>query len=343
MHDNWKIYGNLFIWDNSSPKTGGVSYIIGSNQEVSGNDISNTTIYNNTFADLRTSGGWGKIDLTYGSGNYVYNNVFYGLNSHYFRGSPTIDYNYYSKMYMLYYYVQQPHDTPVYDGGNGYYSTITSDPFVNSAAGDFRLSAALTGYTGLTLSSPYNYDMLGNARGADGTWDRGTYEYTGSTPPSYCSDSFCNGNETCSSCPSDCGVCSCTPNWQCTVWSACTNSVQTRTCIDANSCGTTSGKPAESQSCTAAGVFAIGDRVQVTSDPSLRVRSAPGLSDATILGTQPYGALGTVIGGPVSLDSYIWWQIDYDVLPDGWSIEPWLVKTGSDTTPPAAPTGVVVK
>ncbi len=42
----------------------------------------------------------------------------------------------------------------------------------------------------------------------------------------------------------------CTESWTCGDWSACANSQQTRTCTDANSCGTTAGKPSESQSCT---------------------------------------------------------------------------------------------
>ncbi|GEM_PF-1255438 len=41
----------------------------------------------------------------------------------------------------------------------------------------------------------------------------------------------------------------CTPSWSCTAWSTCSNGQQTRTCTDSNNCGTTSGKPAESQSC----------------------------------------------------------------------------------------------
>ena len=41
----------------------------------------------------------------------------------------------------------------------------------------------------------------------------------------------------------------CTESWSCTEWSACTNATQTRTCTDANSCGTISNKPAESQEC----------------------------------------------------------------------------------------------
>jgi len=42
--------------------------------------------------------------------------------------------------------------------------------------------------------------------------------------------------------------CTCAPNWQCTDWSQ--GDCGTRTCTDANSCGTNSGKPAESLECT---------------------------------------------------------------------------------------------
>ncbi|MDP3899712.1 MAG: LamG-like jellyroll fold domain-containing protein [bacterium] len=43
---------------------------------------------------------------------------------------------------------------------------------------------------------------------------------------------------------------SCTESWTCTSWSTCSNSTQTRTCTDSNSCGTTTSRPALSQSCT---------------------------------------------------------------------------------------------
>ena len=55
----------------------------------------------------------------------------------------------------------------------------------------------------------------------------------------------------------------------------------------------------------------------------LKVRSCPSSSCAN-LGNQKVGAKGTVIGGPVSASGYIWWQIDYDVAPDGWSVETYL-------------------
>jgi hypothetical protein len=42
----------------------------------------------------------------------------------------------------------------------------------------------------------------------------------------------------------------CTPAWSCTAWSSCPSGTQTRTCTDANNCGTVTNKPAESQSCS---------------------------------------------------------------------------------------------
>lgn len=43
---------------------------------------------------------------------------------------------------------------------------------------------------------------------------------------------------------------SCYESWHCTDWSACTNGTQTRSCSDANSCGTTNNRPALTYSCT---------------------------------------------------------------------------------------------
>lgn len=86
----------------------------------------------------------------------------------------------------------------------------------------------------------------------------------------YCGDGTCSPEigETCSSCPQDCGTCTstggytptggggltCTPDWTCTEWSECSSAgLQTRTCTDANNCGTTANKPAETEICTPAG------------------------------------------------------------------------------------------
>ncbi len=41
----------------------------------------------------------------------------------------------------------------------------------------------------------------------------------------------------------------CTPDWNCSSWSTCSNETRTRTCTDDNSCGNNTGKPIESESC----------------------------------------------------------------------------------------------
>ena len=40
------------------------------------------------------------------------------------------------------------------------------------------------------------------------------------------------------------------PNWKCSEWSSCDNNIQVRACNDLNACGTDSGKPSETQTCS---------------------------------------------------------------------------------------------
>ena len=70
-----------------------------------------------------------------------------------------------------------------------------------------------------------------------------------------CGDNGCGGS--CGTCSSgltcNAGQCistTCTPSWTCSAWSTCSGGTQTRTCTDSNNCGTNTGKPATSQSCT---------------------------------------------------------------------------------------------
>jgi hypothetical protein len=60
----------------------------------------------------------------------------------------------------------------------------------------------------------------------------------------------------------------------------------------------------------------MGDRIITVLDTL--ARTEPSVY-ATRLGTHPTGDLGTIVGGPVEADDLIWWQIDYDTSPDGWS------------------------
>jgi hypothetical protein len=61
--------------------------------------------------------------------------------------------------------------------------------------------------------------------------------------------------------------------------------------------------------------FAIGDRVRVTLKAT--IYSNPPTS-GTVVGIQPRGTLGTVIGGPWYAKYRWWWQVDFDTGSDGW-------------------------
>jgi hypothetical protein len=45
------------------------------------------------------------------------------------------------------------------------------------------------------------------------------------------------------------GVADCTPAWNCSDWSVCADSLQTRSCHDDNQCGTDAGRPVETAGC----------------------------------------------------------------------------------------------
>jgi len=54
------------------------------------------------------------------------------------------------------------------------------------------------------------------------------------------------------------GSSQCSESWSCTGWSECVGGVQARTCTDAKKCGTTTSKPAETQSCSTGGTSGTG-------------------------------------------------------------------------------------
>ena len=84
--------------------------------------------------------------------------------------------------------------------------------------------------------------------------------------------------------------------------------------------------------------FSIGNRIYVSAG-LLNVRSTASLS-GTLLGTQATNNQGVVVGGPTLADGFWWWQIDYDVTPDGWSVENYLENVVPDTTSPSTPTNL---
>ncbi len=66
--------------------------------------------------------------------------------------------------------------------------------------------------------------------------------------------------------------------------------------------------------------FNIGDRVEITNvAPPARANIWATAAVVTLVGTQPAGASGTIIGGPTSAGGTTWYQVDFDNSTiDGW-------------------------
>jgi len=174
---NWEIYGNVFFWDTNyqaNPGTflgdgmigffgetySGHFYFI--NNTIAGitNTVTQVSSYNSGFY-------MGSVPST-ASSVVIENNIWY--NSEYCEDNSYGDYN-------TYYKSDKANDTGAHS------TTSNSNPFVNVNGFNFQLTAATP--AGVAFQAPYNMDMLGNTRGADGVWDRGAFEFggTASTNP----------------------------------------------------------------------------------------------------------------------------------------------------------------
>jgi hypothetical protein len=174
---NWKIYGNVLSSTDCPPLA---IYTDGSNN----NSMSGLDFHNNVIADVHASQG--GIYIMQGSNNRVYNNIWFHNDVNTLAINATHDYNWF------YDNIRTDGCSPACDMNPGAVSAEahaqagTGNPFVNwdgvsdPAGANFHLKAATN--PGLTLAAPFNIDMSGNVRGADGTWDRGAYEF-GGTPP----------------------------------------------------------------------------------------------------------------------------------------------------------------
>jgi len=143
--DNWQLYGNLYV--DCEYGDGFVGFIGGSS---TGFQIYNETIIRPVYFTRQISLG----------GNSVVKNCIFMMGG----------------------------STPSFDGctvssssfsaggtGAGAQTGVPSSIFVNYAGGDFRLAAATS--PGEALAAPFNVDLAGTIRGADGVFDRGAFEY----------------------------------------------------------------------------------------------------------------------------------------------------------------------
>jgi hypothetical protein len=151
----WNIYGNLW----HDPMSGSYPRVVETQEGAEGPVL----FYNNTLVNLyylcgNVSGG------TWASGSQARNNLYWNDNSTP-CGLASEDYDYSDKSL----------------SGEAHGQGGAANPFVNLSGKDFHLARATT--AGQTLASPYNVDYDGSARGGDGAWDRGAYEFGSGAPP----------------------------------------------------------------------------------------------------------------------------------------------------------------
>ncbi len=159
------VYGNIFYkptgayWEQANGVIGGWT-------GGHGEKFTNCWVYNNTFINIDYL-PFSNFPNNYG-GNIAVNNIFYNCVSPDFSRFGTHDDNYFIN------------SGGTHSEANGT-SAASGNPFVDYVNLNFRLTSATA--AGMSLSSPFNIDLFGNSRGADGTWDRGAYEFRGSNIP----------------------------------------------------------------------------------------------------------------------------------------------------------------
>lgn len=149
--DGSEIYGNL-IWTTKDTGHSDACILVGgdggiSAQGVAANDV---RIYNNTFVGIAA----GRCSLRCPGeheGDEIVNNLWFDLGEG----------------------VGTDCDADVCETNEDL--TGAASPFVDAAAGDFRLAVPTS--PGTVLPAPYDVDRTGAVRGADGTWDLGAWEH----------------------------------------------------------------------------------------------------------------------------------------------------------------------
>jgi len=186
--DGWEVYGNIF-YNTTAFEEGGSSAGVFAMGDRGSNAVTNLKFYNNSIinylyppGELTTSGI--QILGDDSSGNDVRNNVWYNTNIHTSSGfvNVTRDYNFFYDTQQ--YNSSGTDNAEVLAGGEDHSQLGTADPFTDWENGDFSLTLTTNAANnGANLGAPYNTDMNGNTRGADGYWDMGALEAGDDTTP----------------------------------------------------------------------------------------------------------------------------------------------------------------
>jgi len=161
--NGFEIYGNIFY---EEPGTSRYLVSNGIICDTGGDTTTDVKVYNNTFVNVQDLTG--NALVTYwdfdSATNEFYNNICYNQDNAY---NTTHDYNLWN-------------DSDLASGEtNGQYWSGGTSLFTDYANDDYTLTQA-TDAGDDTIGDAYNTDVNGNTRGADGTWDRGAYEYVNS-------------------------------------------------------------------------------------------------------------------------------------------------------------------
>jgi hypothetical protein len=172
----WKIYGNII-----SRSTTPIYYYYEPSPSTNQQTMSDLEFYNNVITNI-AGVSQGGITIQSGTNNKVYNNIWYNNDANSFSINAVHDYNLFSNN------LRKEGCSPACDknaeaaSGETHAQILTANPFRNvltdadPLTSDFSLKAETN--PGMVLPAPFNTDLTGAIRGADGVFDRGSYEYT---------------------------------------------------------------------------------------------------------------------------------------------------------------------
>jgi len=167
--DNYRVYGNVFTCSTAACSVGGNGVIA----TWSSDNYVNNGVYviNNTFVNVTSST---ICDFNDCGARFTHNSA----------SDAAIVFK--NNLYFNPIFTWSGLTTQAYEAcgggqpcsGTNQQTGILNSKFLNYAGANYHLSSATTAGDA-TVGAPYNVDPDGVVRGADGTWDRGAFEYAG--------------------------------------------------------------------------------------------------------------------------------------------------------------------